>query len=85
MSEPEKVTQPIAAPRTTKIAVETDSSGVPDDAHVVVDCDQRGGAAADGIEERHQLRHRGHGDGACHVQADTAADDEADQDDARSR
>ncbi len=38
-------------------------------------------AAADGVEERHQLRHGGHGDGPGHPQAQAPAERQAGDDD----
>jgi hypothetical protein len=49
--------------------------------HVVVDRHQSGRATTDGVEERNELRHRGHGHLARHPQADAATDDEATEDD----
>ena len=79
MSEPVKVTEPMSAPRTTKIVrVQRGARVEPDE---VVDRDERGRAAADRVEQRHQLRHRGHLHGPGRVQARPAADEEADDDD----
>ncbi len=47
---------------------------------VIVDGDEGRRAAADGVEQRHQLRHRRHLHGPCCVQAETAADDDATDD-----
>ena len=61
--DPENVMEPMTAPRTTKIAVEIALGSVDSathDAEVVTDRDQRGRAAADRVEQRHQLGHRGH-------------------------
>ena len=51
------------------------------DADVVVDRDERRRATADGVEERHQLRHRRHLHGPGEVPADATADGPADPDD----
>ena len=51
----------------------------------VVDGDEGRRAAADRIEQRHQLRHRGHLHGPRRVQAGAAADQEADDDDGQRR
>ena len=79
MSEPVKVIEPMSAPRTTKIVVST--ARAVGQADEVVDGDERRRAAADRVEQRHQLRHRGHLHGARGVQARAAADQEADDDD----
>jgi hypothetical protein len=53
----------------------------PGNPHEVVDGDERGCAAAHRVEERHQLGHRGHLHGPRGVEAEAAADREADHDD----
>ena len=47
----------------------------------VVEGQQGRGAAADGVEERDELRHGGHGHGPGHAQAEAAADGQAADDD----
>jgi hypothetical protein len=85
-SEPVKVMPPMTMSRT--VGTET-SSGIVfcanglqvGEADVVVDRDQCRRAAADRIEERHQLGHRGHLHGARGVQPEPAADGDAGEDD----
>jgi hypothetical protein len=48
---------------------------------VVLDRDERRRAATDGIEQRHQLGHRGHLHATGGVQAEAPADGDADEDD----
>jgi hypothetical protein len=69
----------MSAPRTTKIVV---STGAPELRRKVVDRDEGRSAAADCVEERDQLRHRGHLHGPGRVQACAATDGEPDHDDA---
>ena len=81
MSEPLKVTLPMTTPRTTKMAVETSSSGVPDDVAVVEEGHDGGRAAAHRVEERDQLGHGRHGHAQRHAEAHGATDEEAAHDD----
>ena len=50
------------------------STGAPLQADEVVDRDEGRRAAADRVEQRHQLRHRGHLHGARRVEAGATAD-----------
>ena len=81
ISDPVNVTDPITTSSTVKIVVETLAVWPAGrDPHEVVDRDERGRAAAHRVEERHQLRHRGHLHGPRGVEAEAAADGEADHD-----
>ena len=70
MSEPVNVIEPMMMSRTMKMFVSM-RIGVADagEAEVVLDRDERRRAAADRVEQRHQLRHRGHLHGPGGVQA----------------
>ena len=82
ISEPVKVMPPMTMSRT--VGTET-SSGIEfgserleaREPEVVVDRDEGRRAAADRVEQRHQLRHRGHLHGPRGVQAEPAADRDA--------
>ena len=64
----------MTAPRTTKIVVSIEAADPFVEADEVVDRDERRRAAADRVEQRHQLRHRGHLHGPGGVQPGAAAD-----------
>ena len=67
------------------VLVEADVAADTGEAQVVVDRDERRRAAADRVEQRHQLRHRGHLHDAGGVQAQPAADDDPADDDRPAR
>ena len=79
ISEPVKVMLPMTMSRT--VATLTWGSGAAASPQVVVDRDEGRRAAADRVEQRHQLRHRGHLHGPRGVQAGAATDGDADDDD----
>ena len=81
MIDPVNVIEPMMMSRTMKMCV-VDADGVAaDEPQVVVDRDERRRAAADRVEQRHQLRHRGHLHGPGRVQPEPAAEHDADDDD----
>ena len=69
MSEPVNVIEPMMMSSTMKMCVSIRTAARGEQAQVVLDRDERRRAAADRVEQRHELRHRGHRDGAGRVTA----------------
>ena len=78
MFEPQKEIEPMIA--ANRIGISASSGQVAARAAELDDADQRHRAAADAVEQRHHLRHRGHLHAARGRDADGDADRHADHD-----